>query len=115
MAQDNENPSVTLRAEIHCTNEQLTELAQGIVNGGKTLAFNQWMGSDVYKSLKDIREFMQVHHFAHVLRGKQGELSMNAVGEDFLLHCLVGHPPAPFVCSLPSPNTENVHKTPPQT
>jgi hypothetical protein len=105
MVADPKNPNTTHRAEINCTKEQLQELADGILNKRMTLAFNQWTGTPVYKNLKDIREFMQYHKppMAKVLAGKNGELTIEAIGEDFLLECLNGEPPKPYVCLLPSP------------
>lgn len=88
-----------IRAEIQCANEQLLLLAEGIINEGKTLAFNMWEGTPVHKSLKYIREFFIENHFAKLIKGQGGAMDMAAEGEKFLRDCLdLGHPPAPYRC-----------------
>lgn len=92
-------PTHTIRAEIPCDLDQLLELADGILNSRKTLAFNQWEGTSVHKSLKDLRAFFMDHKFARVLIGKGGELGIEADGEAFLRECWNNQsPPLPFVC-----------------
>jgi len=97
LVQDVKNENVLLRAEIPCTLEQLTELADGVINRQMTLAVNQWEGSAVHKSIKEIRAFFIQHHFAKVLVGKGGELGIEEQGEYFLSDVLrLGSPPPPY-------------------
>jgi hypothetical protein len=92
-------PTHTIRAEIPCDLDQLLELADGILNSRKTLAFNQWEGTSVHKSLKDLRAFFMDHKFARVLIGKGGELGIEADGEAFLREVWTNQsPPPPMVC-----------------
>jgi hypothetical protein len=92
-------PTHTIRADIPCDLDQLLELADGILNSRKTLAFNQWEGTSVHKSLKEIRAFFMVHKFARVLIGKGGELGIEADGEAFLRECWsLRSPPPPYTC-----------------
>ena len=101
MVQAKDNPNQTFRAEIDCTNEQIVELADGIENQNKTLAFRQWAGTAVYKNLVHIRDFMKRKEigFAVPLEGKGGELHITEAGHGFLQMCLVlKSPPAPYKC-----------------
>lgn len=88
-----------LRAEINCSNEQLLELAEGVLERRMPLAFNAWEGTIVHRNLKQIREFMVDHKYAKVIRGSNGALDLQAEGERFLRECLqLGNPPPPYRC-----------------
>ncbi len=87
------------RAELRCTTAQLLELADGIKNNGKTLAFGQWKGSGVYTALNIIRHYFMRHDFAYELPGKGGELAMTEQGMMFLEDALaLQGAPLPHVC-----------------
>ena len=89
-----------VRAEVPCNVDQLLVLADGVVNSGRTLAFNHWEGTPVHKSLKELRAFFVQHHFARVMMGKGGELGVEVLGEEFLQDCLAyKSPPLPYVCA----------------
>lgn len=111
MAVDKDNSSRTLRAEIPCSVEQIVDLANGILHMKMTLAFGQWQGTSVHKSLKEIRDFFQEHKFAKLIPGKSGELIITAEGEEFLGACWdLREPPLPFRCIVPSPMNGNGEK-----
>jgi hypothetical protein len=104
MVADSENRNRTIRAEVLCTNEQIVDLANGILNMKMTLGFNQWQGTSVHKNLKEIRDFFQEHKFARLIPGKGGELIVTSEGEEFLIECWnLKEPPLPFRCIIPSP------------
>jgi biopolymer transport protein ExbD len=114
MAFDKDNSRNSLRSELFCTNEQIVELADGIINRNMTLAFNPWQSANVHKNLKEIRDYFQEHKFAKVVPGKGGELIITAEGEEFLMACLnLKEPPLPHVCIIPSPMNGNVAKLAP--
>lgn len=86
-------------AIIPCRLTQLLDLADGIINQDMAFGFNKWQGTDVHKSLKDIRMFFEEHKFAKLIRGTGGELDLTAKGEQFLRVCLKdGAPPPPYTC-----------------
>lgn len=88
-----------IRAEIQCTNEQIVKLCDGILHEGKTLAFNQWKGTDVYANLNNIRHYFLRHLFAYELQGKGGELTLTDAGREFVEDCAeLKTPPLPHVC-----------------
>lgn len=90
---------VMKRAEILCSNEQLLEFADGILNHHMTPAFGLWEGTKVHRNLKYIREFLEEHKFAKLIPRSGGALDIQADGESFLRHCLdFGTPPPPYQC-----------------
>jgi hypothetical protein len=108
MMVDPENPNRTVRynPNVPCTLFQLQVLADLVINQHKTLAFNQWEGTEVYKSLKELRAFFVQNKFAKVLTGKDGELGIEPAGERFLSDTLyLSSPPPPFKCVVNDPPT----------
>jgi hypothetical protein len=103
--------------QVPCTVDQLVEIADGVITGvmttdgvvKKTLAFRRWGNSpNVYKVIKNIREWMLEKEFVYKLEGKLGELEFTDDGRDFLEEVVnLREPPAPYVC-LPYPTVSDV-------
>lgn len=70
---------------VPCTPEQLTELAEGLISGNKTLAINQWEGKMSVTFTRDVyilmRNFMQANRL--VRSDRAGRLMLTADGEAF--------------------------------
>jgi hypothetical protein len=75
----------TRRMVVPCTPEQLTELAEGLISGEKTLAINQWEGRNT-KLTRDtfmaVRNFLQTNQYVRNAGGV-GNLALTADGEAF--------------------------------
>lgn len=85
--------------EIDCSNDQLLEFADGVVNRQMTTSFNLWEKTDVHKNLKKIRLFLEQRKYAKLVRGSNGMLDLTAEGEHFLRETLrLGGPPPPYIC-----------------
>lgn len=70
---------------IPCSPHMLAELADGLINGGKTLAVNQWEGHDTIwnrAAFLKMRNFLQVNQFASSTGG--GSLTLTPLGQAFL-------------------------------
>jgi hypothetical protein len=105
-----DNPLTTIRAEVPCEKWRMLLLADGLIDNKKTLAFNQWTGTPVYKTLKNVREYLSAHELAYELNGKGGEMELYAEGVEFMQYIHdVRELPAPHVCidRLPSPSVED--------
>ena len=94
-----DGPNSLRRYEVKCTPKQLHAFAIGVRLDRMTLAFNQWEGTTVHKSLKDIRAFLVEWKYARVIIGKGGDLDLTEDGEEFL-DDVIAHkgPPPPLVC-----------------
>lgn len=69
---------------IPCSAHMLIELADGLINNGKTLAVNQWEGNDTLwnrAAFSKMRAFLISNHFA---QAAGGTLALTATGEGFL-------------------------------
>lgn len=99
MVTSKENPNQTLRAEIHCTNEQLFTIANGIINENKTLAFGQWEGTEISKAvLTIVRHALDRHKIIKALKDGDYDVATNEC-ETFMRYTLEhGYPPPPFKC-----------------
>jgi hypothetical protein len=94
-----EGGEIWLDATVPCTNTQLFELADGVINRRLTLSYGIWEGTSVHKSLKVVREFFEKHKFAKVVHNSNGQMDILAEGESFLRYVSEhGEPPTPFVC-----------------
>jgi hypothetical protein len=74
------------RLLLPCTKEQLSELAEGVIGRGKTLAINQWEGSKsetfTRDSFVELRNFLQANKLAKSTGG--GMLDLTADGQVLL-------------------------------
>ena len=83
----------TNRLVVPCSPQQLTELADGLIDGGKSLAVNQWEGREttftrpVYYA---VRNFLQSNQFARGAGGI-GNLAITSEGETFFRTWLETH------------------------
>lgn len=93
------SPTELVRAEIDCAPKQLLVFAEGVRIDRMSLAFGQWEGTIVHKSLNEIRAFMIHNGFARVVIGTNGQLNPTPEGEAFLDQ-VIEHkgPPPPFKC-----------------
>ena len=76
----------TSRLVLPCSAEQLTELADGLISGEKSLAINVWEGRNsqtfTRESFAAVRNFLQVNRLAQ--SAGVGRLVLTAEGEAFL-------------------------------
>ena len=103
MTPNKDNPKETLRAEFHCTIEQLFAIADGIINGGMSLAFGQWEGDETVTrtALTIVRHALEKHKIVKPTR--DGELDVKTVECETFMRYVVDHgqPPPPFICIPP--------------
>lgn len=75
----------------------LLQIADGIIEESKTLVFRDWLGTDVYKYMKDFRDFMHINRMTKRNRG--GEPDLIKKGEQFLAFAHANNtPPPPYRC-----------------
>jgi hypothetical protein len=73
-------------AELPCSDEEMTALADGVINGGKSLAVGQWEGESspfTRNSFLPVRYWLRARGFAEV-GNKPGEIVLNDSGRAFL-------------------------------
>ncbi len=78
--------SSSKRLMVPCSEAQLTELAEGLISGRKTLAFNQWEGKSsqhfTRPVFQQVRAFLQINKLAKSAAGA-GNLMLTDEGEAF--------------------------------
>ncbi len=80
------------RFVIPCTSDQLTELCNGIVNGGRSFAINQWEGKDTLftrDTILRVRGWFEMNAFA--VHSPDNQLTATPEGEDFMYSWLESH------------------------
>lgn len=104
---------VATRAEIPVEFDDLFEFASGVINDGKTAAYDVWSGILSRRILVILREFMLREGMAQEV--KAGEITIIQKGREFLSHVLRdGKAPLPYKCitpkiaPLPDVRTSNV-------
>ena len=100
-------PNVTKLAEFRCAVEPIIARAHGI-HDGKTLAYNQWRGTEVMNALSEIRRVLKMHKLAYELPGKGGELVLaQPLGVDWMEQVHAREElPEPFICNPPLPRVQ---------
>ncbi len=80
------------RFVIPCTSDQLTELCNGIVNGGRSFAINQWEGKDTLftrDTILRVRGWFEMNTLA--VHSPDNQLTATPEGEDFMYSWLESH------------------------
>ena len=93
------NPQQSRRIDtaIPCKAEQFIELARGVIAERKTLAFNQWTGTRVHRSIDALREWFLRNRFA--VEVHDGELMIIEDGKHLLKETYtMGTIPPPYTC-----------------
>lgn len=93
-------PRQYVRGEVPIPADILRKIAEGIINERRTLAFDHWRGTEVYKHLKTFRDWAASPNikFVSLVRGGSGVLDLTAAGEAFFRDCLENCPPTGFTC-----------------
>lgn len=83
---DDGHGSISLQRQVvPCSPEQLTELAEKVLSGEKTLAINQWEGKDTQFTrpvIQQVRGWLQMNKYA--ISTGDGQLAPTPDGLDFL-------------------------------
>lgn len=91
---------------IPCTPEQLTELANGLLNEGKTMALRHWETAESSLNrnvIYPVRNFLRANHMA--VAAARGDMVLTATGEAFFRAWLENGTPPPSYSFAPDIET----------